>query len=88
MEECFICFETCGQMPIDQLRGYVRNCSCRIIAHEQCLRRWVAVQESCPLCRAVIYNTDIPYILKIYIGMIIIYGFGTVMLGYIRPNRS
>ena len=32
--------------------------------HNNCLERWTQVKKTCPMCRAVIYESDLMYIIR------------------------
>lgn len=78
--DCFICFEykiDNEVNPINLLRQkiYLNNCSCNVAVHNYCLKRWIDIHKSCPICRTdIIENTNtfiiisnyIPYGMKIY----------------------
>ncbi|KAA0202405.1 hypothetical protein HAZT_HAZT003962 [Hyalella azteca] len=46
---CTICFQRLNSAKIT---------GCNHFYHELCLRKWLYVQDSCPLCHKVLYNND------------------------------
>ncbi|KAF2363502.1 TRC8 N-terminal domain [Trinorchestia longiramus] len=48
---CTICFQRLNSAKITR---------CNHFYHELCLRKWLYVQDSCPLCHKTLYNKDSP----------------------------
>jgi hypothetical protein len=80
--ECFICF----QYKIDSENNpstlkthnlYINNCACNGSVHIKCLKIWVDMNKSCPICRIhVIENNNATIIIYNYISLgISIYNF-------------
>jgi hypothetical protein len=78
--ECFICFEyefdnEKNPIYLQKQNLYLTNCICDGNVHNHCLKRWVDMHKSCPICRinvveynittTIIYNC-IPFGIKIY----------------------
>ena len=40
---------------------------CRHFFHSVCLKKWLYMQDTCPLCHAVLYKDSLCFILNIYI---------------------
>lgn len=53
---CFICFdgETLNKKKPIQLKSqpfYLKTCVCNGVVHNECLKIWVDLNKSCPICR-------------------------------------
>jgi hypothetical protein len=77
--ECFICYETKRKKedkPISlqkQIR-YIKICECDGLIHKKCLKKWVNLNNTCPICRqnivknniyCIILLNNIPYLVDI-----------------------
>ena len=61
--ECFICFEgeTTSNDKIINLKEQticIKNCLCNGTIHAECLKRWLDIHSSCPLCRNKVFKID------------------------------
>ena len=56
-DDCIICYDNTINKYGDQLKTlYDKNnllceCSCNVFIHESCLKDWLNVSQSCPVCR-------------------------------------
>jgi hypothetical protein len=57
--ECFICFEYKNN-PIHLQRQeiYVNNCVCNSLVHVHCLKIWVDLYKTCPICRIKVIENN------------------------------
>jgi len=55
-QECIICLDKdlTDNYNYDS-DTFIKNCSCKIIAHTECLKQWLSVSPICPLCREPFY---------------------------------
>ena len=61
--ECFICFESesTDNHEIINLKEQticIKNCLCNGTIHVECLKRWIDINSSCPLCRNKVFKMD------------------------------
>ena len=55
-KECFICFDiiTINEVKCNTLNNQslcIKNCTCDGAVHKKCLKIWVDLHKSCPICR-------------------------------------
>jgi hypothetical protein len=67
--ECLICLEINTHdnlKPIDlkTQQIYLKKCDCGGFVHQQCLREWYEISNSCPICRS--YMTKYGSIISIF----------------------
>ena len=79
--ECFICYEIKRkkeEKPTSlkkQIR-YTKFCNCDGLIHKKCLKKWVNLNNTCPVCRqnivknniyCIILLNNIPYLIDIHL---------------------
>jgi hypothetical protein len=80
-KECFICFEDeCVNSFIIDLKEQticIKNCLCNGYIHVECLKTWIDLHNSCPVCRKSVLKMDqtifivyrySPFCINIYLG--------------------
>lgn len=50
---CSICYQ-----DLNKENGEVRKTRCNHMFHFQCLRKWIFVQDTCPMCDRALFNND------------------------------
>jgi len=59
MNECIICFSDTTSylhskkklIKLDQQNYYKKNCKCNPYIHNDCLKKWIIIENKCPICR-------------------------------------
>jgi hypothetical protein len=64
-KDCFICLElyldNSKTIRLNNMKNYIKECSCNGWIHEQCFNSWHNVNKYCPICRTVIIFTKYEY---------------------------
>lgn len=81
-KECFICFEdesmTLQIIDLREQAFYIRTCLCKGSIHNICLKKWIDIHKSCPVCRKIVIEMDqtifiihrySPFCINIYLGV-------------------
>ena len=60
--ECMICMETelsnTEHISVNAIEGLNRDCQCKYIVHEDCLKKWMTQSPRCPHCnKGIFYET-------------------------------
>lgn len=60
--ECAICLATStitnDVEPLNTIKIVKKSCECNVYIHEICLRNWVRIELSCPICRSKLEYLD------------------------------
>jgi hypothetical protein len=68
-KDCFICLElyinNSKTIRLNNMKDYIKTCSCDGWIHEQCFNSWHDVNKHCPICRTVIIFTKYEYYILI-----------------------
>jgi hypothetical protein len=75
LRECFICYEKNPlSIHLKKQNYYLTDCLCNAVIHEHCLKKWIDLNDKCPICRInvtvkddTIKNNNIQVILPIII---------------------
>lgn len=54
--ECSICY-----IPMNQQHERVKLHNCKHMYHIYCIKEWIKLKPSCPLCRDTVSNIDYHY---------------------------
>lgn len=62
-KECFICFEDesgnmCKIIDLKEQTICIKNCLCNGYIHVECLKIWVDIHNSCPVCRKTVLEMN------------------------------
>jgi len=64
-KECFVCLEVYIDnsitVKLNNMKNYIKQCSCDGWIHEYCFNSWHLVNPNCPICRSVIIFTKYEY---------------------------
>lgn len=47
---CFICLESATFITLKMIMPN-NDCSCDVVCHEECLKTWLKMNQTCPICR-------------------------------------
>ena len=57
--DCLICYESNKTIKLEYFKlYYFTSCECNIYIHKDCLKNWLKIKDTCPLCRAIYYSKE------------------------------
>ena len=53
--KCTICFRNIKSSKILLNEKFVTKCKCKYYYHERCIKTWMKIKKTCPICRKTIF---------------------------------